>query len=606
MSSEEGTIIKSEIKKLPRLTGVYIMKDSNGKIIYVGKAKNINKRVRSYFNRKPDSPKTEALVRRVKHLEYVTTESEVEALILECNLIKENRPAYNVRLKDDKKYPYIKLTAGESFPRLILVRNIRNDGSEYFGPYTDVGAVRRTLAIIAEIFPLRRCSNARFHSSTGRECLYFQLAKCSAPCTGRIKKEEYKEMVSRVKLFLSGKSDRLMRILEKRMKEFSSSRRYEKAALIRDQIRAIKKISEKQIAFEPGGGNQDFVALAREKERYCAVLMKVREGRILSSETFLLPYSAGKDRAEMSDSFIKLYYHSASDIPGVIYLQDELFEEDLITRWLGEKTGRRIVFRVPRRGKKKRLMEMARRNALLKLLQSWSVRGDEMKVLDDVKKVLRLKSTPLRVEGYDISNIQGFEAVGSMVAFRNGKPDKSGYRHFRIRTVKGSDDFAMISEVVSRRFRNIGGSKVPLPDMVLIDGGKGQVNAAAQALKEKGIQDIPVIGLAKRNEEIHILGEKNPVKLPRNSEALKFLQRVRDESHRFAVRYHRNIRSRRSHRSRLDEIPGIGEARKMLLMIEFGSVERISRSTEEEIASIPGIGGKLARKILQYLKEESS
>lgn len=603
MSSEEGTIIKSEVKKLPRLAGVYIMKDAKGRIIYVGKAKNLSRRVRSYFSKKPDSPKTRALVRRVKRLEYVTTENEVEALILECNLIKENRPTYNVRLKDDKRYPYIKLTMGERFPRLIMVRNIENDGSEYFGPYTDAGAVRRTLAIIGEIFPLRRCSNARFNSSTERECLYFQLGKCAAPCTGRIERDEYMELVDRVKLFLSGKSDRLTRLLEKRMKELSSSRRYEKAASVRDQIRAINKISERQIAFEPGGGDQDFVALAREKEKYCAVLMKVREGRILSSETFLLPYSAGKDRAGMLDSFIKLYYHSASDIPGEIFLQDRLFEEKLVSRWLSGKTGRKVVFKVPVRGKKKRLLGMARRNALLKLLQSSSVRRDDIRILGELKKVLGLKTTPLRVEGYDISNLHGFEAVGSMVTFSDGKPDKSGYRHFRIRTVEGIDDYAMIFEVISRRFRNIGGSNIPLPDMILIDGGRGQVNAAAEALRGRGIQDIPVIGLAKRKEEIHIFGEKRSVKLPRHSEALKFLQRVRDESHRFAVKYHRKIRSRRNRISRLDEIPGIGETRKMLLMVEFGSVDEISRSTEEDLASIPGIGGKLAGKILRHLKE---
>lgn len=603
MSSEEDSIVNADVKKLPHLTGVYLMKDSTGKIIYVGKAKDLNKRVRSYFKpRGPGDPKTAALIKKVKSVDYITTGNEVEALVLECNLIKENKPVYNVRLKDDKKYPYIKLTSAGEYPRLVLVRNLENDGSEYFGPYTDAGAVRKTLSIIGDIFPLRRCSEKRFMQKNERECLYFQIGKCSAPCTGRIKKSDYMELVRQVKLLLSGKNSKLAGRLKGKMERLSAEKKFEKAAAIRDQIKAIDKLSERQIALDQGGKDEDVIAFASEGKEHCAVIMKIREGRILSSRDFILPASVEDRVAEIASGFIKLYYHSSTDIPPDIYLDSEPSDKTIILEWLVQKAGHKVHIRIPKRGRKKRLLDLARSNARVKLLAHSSIRP-EITLLNDVKKVLGLSSTPLIVEGYDISNIQGEEPVGSMVTFRSGNPDKKYYRRFKIRSVTGQDDYAMLSEVISRRFSNIHAHGDRAPDLILIDGGRGQVNAAINALKTANAGDIPVVGLAKKEEKIYLGWKPKALNLSSRSGALKFLQRVRNEAHRFAIDYHRKLRLKRTEDSVLDLIQGIGRQRKLLLLLEFGSIDGISEASVDELSTVPGIGENLAKEIHRYFRK---
>jgi len=542
-------------------------------------------------------------MRNVRDIDYVTTENEIEALVLECNFIKENRPKYNIKMKDDKKYPYIKLTINQKYPRMIIVRKIVKDGSEYFGPYTDVRSLRRTIRVIGDIFPLRRCNDRKLAQKRERECLYYQIGKCSAPCTGRIDVNEYRKYVDQVRLFLKGRNRKLLINLQNEMHKFSESRDYEKAALVRDQMRAVEKMSEKQLAFDPGGSDEDIVALAREYNQYCAVIMKLREGKILASETFILPSVEESNRSLVSESFIKLYYNAATDIPPVIYLRDDPPDKELLTKWLYSKIGRSVKIKVPLRGRNKKLLEFAERNAALKLFKSPEGLRKDIKLLDETKKTLGLPAAPFIVEGYDISNIQGTLAVGSLVVFRDGKPYKKGYRRFKIKTVEGINDFAMIAEVIARRFRNINGRMDDIPHLILIDGGRGQVSAAFGSIKEAGLEKIPVIGLAKKYEEIYMAGNKAVIRLPSRSIILKFLQRIRDEAHRFAVNYHRKLRSKTIESSRLDGISGVGEVRKILLLKEFGSLQKLSGVSVEEIASVDGIGKRLAEKIYYELKK---
>lgn len=595
-----GDKLKRSAEKMPDSPGVYFMKNAKGRVLYVGKAKRLSNRVRSYLQ-KPDmlDPKTSALMKSAETIDYIATENEVEALVLECNLIKEYRPRYNVRLKDDKRYPFIKLTRNDTFPRLLLVRHVENDGAEYFGPYTDVKAVRRTLELIGSIFPLRNCIGKRF-SRRERECLNFDIKRCLGPCTGRIGEREYGESVDQVRLFLRGRNEELHAALFEKMNALSIERRYEEAALVRDQIRAIDAITQKQLAVSPKGADEDIVALAREGSKSCGVVMKIREGKILGSETFIIP-SAEVEDTRVFDAFLELYYHSATDIPARILTQIEPTEVKLLQDWLRRKVGRGLTITTPKRGEKKKLIGLAYKNASLKIVSEMRSRTESLSLLRAVKEMLRLPTTPFRIEAYDISTIQGAEAVGSMVTFAKGTPLKSGYRHFKIKTVVGVDDFAMLDEILTRRLRHLKEGREKAPDLILIDGGKGQVSTARSAMDRSEITDIPIIGLAKKHEEIYVEGAQEPLRLPRRGNVLRYLQRIRNEAHRFAVEYHRKLRSKRLEQSELDKIPGIGEKRKTLLLVEFGSLERLREASEEDIASVPGIGGTIAREIFKHL-----
>ncbi|MBN1164999.1 MAG: excinuclease ABC subunit UvrC [Candidatus Krumholzibacteriota bacterium] len=602
MSSKQANKIKENIKRLPDSPGVYMMKDEKGKIVYVGKAKKLNQRVRNYLRADDNlDVKTRSLMGTVAAIDYIVTENEKEALILECNLIKEYRPRYNVRLKDDKRYPYLKLTVNEKYPRLFLVRNIKSDGAEYFGPYTDTGMVRHNLKIIQSIFQLRSCPNQNFSDARSRECLNFQIKRCLAPCTGRVNREDYQEVVNQVRLFLKGRSNRLIKNLEARMRRLSAADRFEEASVVRDQILSLEKIRQRQHAVSPGGKDEDIVALATERGKACGVVIRVREGKILSSESFLLPDVENDDINSICDVFLKLYYHSSTDIPAKIYTQLKPVDGALIEEWLREKTGKKVSLAAPRKGHKKQLVALAEKNASLKLLVDKGRRSDVLLLLGEVKRTLGIHSTPFRVEAFDVSNIQGSDAVGSMVTFENGKPLKSGYRLFKIREVEGVDDFSMLREILKRRFESLQTGKSRHPDLILVDGGRGQVTAGQRAMEECGVGGISLIGLAKRNEEIYQPGKKDVIKLPSRSPVLKFLQRIRDEAHRFAVSYHRKLRSKGIRKSNLDEVPGIGEKRKLQLLVAFGSLERLRAASPEEIASLPGIGEKIAQKIFEHI-----
>jgi excinuclease ABC subunit C len=599
LSRAQENKLKEKIRLLPDDPGVYLMKNDRGRVIYVGKAKRLSGRVRSYFQRSEALDlKTQKLVSSIRDIDYIVTGNEVEALVLECNLIKEHRPRYNIQLKDDKRYPYIKLT-NERFPRLLLVRSVENDGAEYFGPYTDVKAVRRILRLMKTIFTLRNCIGGRF-AERERECLNFQINRCPGPCTGRVDEEAYGEIVKEARLYLRGRSDELGRLLEDRMTSLSKARCYEEAARIRDQLGNLERMSQRQLAISPGGGDRDVVALARELEMACGVVMKIREGKLLGTESFLVPVNAIDTESAIYEDFFKMYYHSATDVPGRIMTQEIVKERVLMEAWLSGKRGSRVRLMRPLRGEQRRLMELARKNASLKIIADARPEQRSKEILADLKGAIGLVSTPFRIEIFDISNIQGAEAVGSMVTFRDAKPLKSGYRHFKIREVEGTDDFAMLAEVIRRRARHIREGRDRAPDLIMVDGGKGQISAARRALNESEVPSIPLIGLAKREEEIYVEGNPAPLKLARSSSALKLLQRMRDEAHRFAIEYHRKLRSKRLDHSELDDIPGVGQSRKLSLLHEFGSIEVLGRATKDEIASVAGIGGSIAAKVYEH------
>ena len=581
------------------------MKNERGKVLYVGKSKMLRNRVRSYFH-SPDNldQKTRMLAGKVETVDYIATDNEIEALILECNLIKEYRPKYNIRLKDDKRYPYLKLTTCEKFPRIRFVRKVENDGSEYFGPYTDVAAVRRALKLIKSIFPLRDCTGNVFRKNRPRECLNYQIGRCSGPCTGNVNYEDYSETVRQVSLFLKGRNKSLHKLLEKKMRSLSKEQRFEEASVVRDQIIAIGKISEKQHAVEVGGADEDIVALAIEGNAACGVVMKVREGKILGSESFLIPDKGNAVNTKALTSFLQLYYHSATDIPQRIYLQEQPEDLEILQKWLSKKTGCQVSIKIPKKGYRKRLIKLAGKNAAMKLISKKGRKSEVFELLGEVKKTLGLPNTPFRIEAYDISNIQGAQAVGSMVTFENGKPDKSGYRHFRIRDVAGADDCSMIQEVLQRRLKILNTGKSRRPDLILVDGGRGQVSSAINAMFDAGISEIPIIGLAKKNEEIYMAGHNNVICLSRRSSVLRLFQRMRDEAHRFAVEYHRKLRRKGLRKSELDGIEGIGKKRKMTLMVRFGSIESIRNASAEEIETVPGIGRKIGQKIYKYLHKK--
>ncbi len=595
--------LKRSVEKIPDSPGVYFMKNTKGRVLYVGKAKRLISRVRSYLQKEDAlDPKTRALMNSTDAIDYIATENEVEALVLECNLIKEYRPRYNVQLKDDKRYPFIKLTRNEMFPRLLLVRHVENDGAEYFGPYTDVRAVRRTLKLVGTIFPLRGCIGKKF-SKRERECLNFDIKRCLGPCTGRIGEDEYRRIVDEARLFLKGRKEELRTSLLEKMQALSQEKRYEEAALARDQVRALEALAQKQLAVSPRGEDEDIIAFAREGGKSCGVVMKIREGRILASEAFIIPAVEKMEDDIIFDSFITLYYHSATDIPPRIFTQIEPSEAPLIEDWLSGAIGRRVRIATPKRGEKKKLVALAYKNASYKIVAEVRAKAESTTLLRDMKDALHLPTTPLRIEAFDISNIQGAEAVGSMVTFVKGKPLKSGYRHFKIKTVEGIDDCAMLEEVLSRRLKTLKAGKEQAPDFILIDGGKGQVSATRSAMEISEVTGIPIVGLAKKNEEIHIEETGDPLRLSRRNKVLRYLQRIRNEAHRFAVEYHRRLRSRGLAVSELDAIPGIGEKRKMLLLVEFGSLERLRKASIEEIAAIHGIGETIAGEIFRHLHD---
>ncbi len=595
------------IKDAPEAPGVYLFKDEKGEVLYVGKAKNLRKRLQSYLREDHGPPKTRVLLQRTTEVETIVARSEKEALLLEANLIKRYRPRYNVILRDDKAYPLLRLAVQEKFPGLTVVRRKRRDKALYFGPYPSAGAVRQTLKFLARLFPLRRCSQAEFRRRE-RPCLYHEIGRCPAPCVGRISPEEYRRLVEGAILFLRGRADRVIRKLRREMEEAAERLEFERAAILRDRIRAIEKTIEAQAVALHEDKDLDVFAIAREKDKVSGAVLFVRSGALIGRKTFHLSHSE-EEEAHLYTSILSQFYDEGKFIPEEILLPVEPEDRGVLEEWLSELAEKKVVVRVPKRGPKKELLEIARQNALEALAARLKGERPYEELAQEMATVLRLPRLPRRVEGVDISNLQGTLPVGVVVSFLDGSPDKDRYRRYHPRTVSQPDDYAMIYETVLRHLTHAKEEDL-LPDLLLIDGGKGQLQAALTAAEELGLEkEIGFCAIAKERDEggdkVYLPGRKNPLNLSRRHEILRFLQRVRDEAHRFALSSHR--RRRRSHtlRSALDEIPGIGPKRRKILLEHFGSVERIRQASVEEICRLPGFHRRLAETIKAFLEAKT-
>ncbi len=602
------------LQTLPARPGVYIMKDVEGRIIYVGKAVNLRNRVRSYFHTPlSQPPKIQRLVGDVSTVEYIVAASELEALILECNLIKKHRPRYNVRLKDDKRYPYIRISMQDDYPRLTITRRMLNDGARYFGPYTNSRAVHTTLELVRKIFPYVTCKR-EITGNDKRACLYYHMGRCPGPCIGAISKEDYRELMQQIALFLEGRQGQIQESLRRRMMAAAEALDFEQAARLRDQLAAIEAVIERQRVVSESLSDQDIIAFARDDGQACVQVFFVRDGKLIGRDYFVLTGALDEDARSIMASFVKQFYDGAAYVPPEIVLQSRVDEWLVIEEWLRSKRGTRVALRVPRRGPKHELVKMAAENAaetLANLRAQWEREETRYtEALTELQAAIGLAEPPARIECYDISNLQGVSATGSMVVFGKGLPRKQDYRHFRIKTVPGADDYAMMREVLRRRFRRAqaegaGGGQASrwavLPDLLIVDGGLGQLNVAAEVLSEMGLSHIQAAALAKREEELYLPGRSEPLRLPRDSQALFLLQRIRDEAHRFARRLHHTVHEAKSVASQLEEIPGIGPQRRRALLKKFGSLDAIRQASLEELAATPGMTLQAAKRLLEAL-----
>ena len=608
--------LKEKLAGLPACPGVYLMRDKGGKVIYVGKAKDLRARVRAYFNASDERSQIQFLLRRVADIDTLVTGNDKEALILENNLIKQYKPRYNIRLKDDKSYLSIKVTTQHPWPRIFATRKIVKDGNRYFGPFSSAIAARETIDIIEKHFLLRSCTDHNFKNRT-RPCLQFQIKRCWAPCVLPVAPQDYREQVRQAMLFIEGKQQELIAELKQRMREKSEALEFEAAAKIRDQIQAVEKTLEKQRMVSHWGGDQDIFGIYREGGFIEAQVLFVRQGKLTGNQSYSLEDLEFPDEEVMA-ALLTQFYQGQRFIPDEILLPVALEDTGVREEYFAEQKGKKVAILNPQRGDKRQLVEMAEENAR----QSFAERHDQEKarekMLRELQAQLRLKNFPQRIECYDISNIHGAHAVGSLVTFVNGEPDKTRYRHYRIRTIdpaSGGDDFGMMLEVLKRRFAR-GREAADLPDLIVVDGGKGQLAMALAAMAEAGVSGVEAVGLAKdrvqaaarsaeirRSEErVFLPGQGNPVILKRNSNALFLLQRVRDEAHRFAITHHKKLRARQTIYSALDRVPGVGGARKRALLRAFGSVKRIEEATLEDLLKVPSINEKVAQEILESLR----
>ena len=594
------------LKTIPKLPGIYIMKDTRGKILYIGKAKVLDNRVRSYFQSSRPLPlRTRIFVDKVRDIKFLTTKTEAEALILESNFIKKHQPRYNVLLKDDKHYPYLRLTTQELFPRLEVVRRVKKDGATYFGPYTMVKEVRETLRLIYQIFPLRQSRDRLDGSVLRRPCLNYQMKRCLAPCAGYPTPEEYRQVVQDVILFLKGKNNELIDSLQKKMNEASKQLRYEEAGVHRDKIHAVKAVLSKQKIISTSMEDQDVVGYCREQEQAMVQVLVVRGGKMVGEKIYKLKSLGDANDNETLSSFLKQYYTEEVILPREIFLPHLVEDMPLISDWLSQKKGSRVRIEVPLRGKKRDLVHMAEENANFALRTETNKGELGQRSLEELKETLGLKHFPKVIEGFDISNISGKYAVGSVVVFKNAMAKKSRYRRYKIAEVKGIDDYAMLREVVGRRYSRLVREGTVLPNLILIDGGRGHLSSVGKMIRELGLTgkvDLACIAKGKsRNnadtDEVFLPGERNPVLFRENSPSRFLLQRIRDESHRFAVSYHRKLRDRNALSSPLELIPGIGKKRRLLLLRQFGGLDSIRKASVNELQVIPGITESLARKI---------
>ncbi len=635
--------IQSVLNSLPHKPGIYLMKDAQGAILYVGKAISLYNRVRSYFQESSDlSPKNRSMVAKVDDIEFLVVKNEVEALVLESNYIKQYRPRYNVLLRDDKNYPYIKVSLAEDFPRVYRVRSFQRDGNRYFGPYTNSGAVDSTLDLLNKLFAFRTC---RYDTSNWapprngeppagwkqkllpRPCTQYYIHRCIAPCVAYATREEYDAVIQQVILFLEGKHDEVVKNLQHQMEEAAENLNFEEAARIRDRIKAVERILEKQrIIHTEGQDDQDVIALASGEDETCALVFFFRGGKLVGREFFILQGTRDSSPGEVMSSFLQQFYESSPHVPAEVIVEVESDDQAVVQKWLKEKRKGAVTITVPKRGEKLRLVEMVKQNAQEVLEQQrikWLTDSQKTQMaLEELQETLNLAAPPQRIECYDISNTQGTNSVGAMVVFEAGRPKTSEYRRFKIKTVEGPNDFASHQEMLRRRFRRQplkeeGNAEqaeqeqeheqeAPLqhdwtmPDLIIVDGGKGQLSAAMEVLQELHI-DVATVGLAKENEEIFIPGSPDPIMLPRSSQGLYMVQRIRDEAHRFGITYHRKLRSERTFKSVLDEIPGIGPKRKQALMKHYGSVKAISAASVDDLAALNGMTRDAAEKVKEYI-----
>ena len=601
--------LQEKLESLPAKPGVYQFKSAEGKVVYVGKAQNLRSRVRQYFQQsRAFDPKLDALVSKIADVELMVTDSEVEALILEANLVKKLKPRYNVSLKDDKSYPYIVIT-NEPFPRVFVTRRIVRDGSRYFGPYTDVKTMRFALKTVRDIFMIRSCNYDLTPESIEKGkfklCLDYHIKKCEGPCEGLVTAEHYNAMIDRVAKVLRGRTDDVVQSLQGEMDGLSSELRFEDAARVRDRFRALSVYGERQKVVDVKQVDRDIIAVASKGDDASGVIFKVRDGKVLGSHHYYLSNVEGKDEGEVLESLLERYYLEHEDIPAEISLSAEIASVDVVQSWLHEKRGDAVALEVPKAGDKAKLLFMVKKNAefLLEELELQKMKRGEF-VPHSVKALqrdLRLTAPPRRIECFDISNIQGSDAVASMVVFVDAKPKKSEYRKFKIRTVSGPDDFASMREVVERRYSRLVEEQGALPDLIMVDGGKGQLSSAIEVLQTLNLTTVPIIGLAKRLEEVFMPNVSEPLTLPRTSSGLRLLQQIRDEAHRFAIEYHRKLRSKRILKTELDLIKGVGKKRATELLEAFGSVQGVKFATEEQIAEI--VGSKVAAEIKEFFSE---
>lgn len=606
--------IEEELKKLPGKPGVYIMHDKADEIIYVGKAISLKNRVRQYFqSSRNKSPKIIKMVEHIDHFEYIITDSELEALVLECNLIKEHRPKYNTMLKDDKSYPYIKVTVGEDYPRIILARQMKRDKAKYFGPYTSAGAVKDTIELLRKIYRIRTCNKALPKDiGIGRACLNYHIKQCAAPCQGYISREEYNESVKKALDFLNGSYQGVISMLTEKMNQAAGSMEFEAAAEYRDLLNSVKQIAQKQKITNSDMENKDIIACAIEGEDAVIQVFFIRDGKLMGREHFHMNMAIAEERGQIVTGFIKEYYGGTPFIPAHIMVQDELEEAGVIENWLTERRGQRVHIEVPKRGQKEKMVELAEKNARMVLDQDLErIRREQERTIGAMAEIAALLnlSELKRVEAFDISNISGMESVGSMVVFENGKPKRNDYRRFKIKYVKGPNDYASMEEVLTRRFTHGQNERMTgeytsfsvFPDLIMMDGGRGQVNVALKVLDNLNIY-IPVCGMVKDdNHRTRGLYFDN-VELPIDTrgEGFKLITRVQDEAHRFAIEYHRSLRTQSQVKSVLDEIEGVGPVRRKALMKYFMDIEAIKKADVEELMKVPNITEQVAQKVYEY------
>ena len=603
LAAEFSDSIKNALAVLPDKPGVYLMHDAEGKVIYVGKAVVLKNRVRSYFrNLASHTPKVKAMVAKIAEIETIVTSSEVEALILECNLIKKYRPRYNISLKDDKTYPYLKVTMQEDFPRLYMTRRLQRDGAKYYGPYADAGAMHATVKLLRTMFPLRTCRKM----NPDRPCLNYHIKRCLAPCAGYVSRDEYGKMIKSVCMVLDGRTTELERDLKQRMQEAAENYAFEEAARLRDQLQAVERLNESQKAVTTNGGDMDIIGFAQDMTGNCLQIFFVRKGKLIGRDNFFLQ-DGSEAPQEVLTAFIKQYYNEATFIPREIVLPQlpEAEEQQLIELWLREKAERRVELLTPQRGVKRELLQLANDNALKLLAErlrkgSLSLKNDEQ-AAEELQQALGLEHSLERMDCFDISHTQGSETVASMVVFRNGSISKKDYRKYKIVSAEGKpDDFKSMQEVVYRRYKDY----EDLPNLVVIDGGKGQLSSALEVIRGLGLADLPVVGLAKREEEIFLPHQSTSILLDRDSAALHLIQRIRDEAHRFAITFHRKLRGKRNLVSVLDHVEGIGPKRRQALWKTFKTLEAMKAASVEELAAVEGMNGAVAQTLYDFFRLE--